>query len=110
MTQWIVATDPNPCHRRIGNQPEYLNRSAATIRICDCLQRQGAHRKQQVITSIDHFLGDGIPDRNIALRVELIYDNRFSFNKSILGQTVYGAPTSLVQQHCRSMLEKSDAW
>src|SRR5262245_61005135 len=82
----IVATDPHPCHHRISHQAEYLNRLAATIRVCNCLQRQGAHRKQQVITSIDHFLGDRIPDRNIALRVELIYDNRFSFNESVLCQ------------------------
>src|SRR6266700_1552578 len=48
------------------------------IRNRNCLQRQSAHRKQQVITGIDHFLGDGIADRNIALRVELVYDDGFA--------------------------------
>src|SRR5437870_1851026 len=108
--QWIVTTDPHLCHHPIGNQAEHLNRLAVAVRIRKCLQRQGAHRKQQVITGIDHFLGDAIPDRNIALRVELIYDNGFSFNKSIRCQAVYGAPSALIQQHCRSMLKKSDVW
>ena len=108
MVQRIAATDPHPSHHRIGDQAEHLNGLAVAIRIRNRLQRQGAHRKQQVITGVDHFLGDGTADRNVALCVELIYDDRFAVNKSFLCQAVYGAACALIQQHRRSMLEKSD--
>jgi hypothetical protein len=37
--------------------------------------------------SLDHFFGYRISDRNIAVRVELIYDNSFPISKSILCQS-----------------------
>ena len=85
-----------------------MNGLAVTIRVRDCLQRQRAHGQQQVVTRIDHLFSNGVPDRNIALSVELLYGNRFSVDQSVLYQTVDRSPRALVQQHGRSMLEETD--
>ena len=108
MVEWVIATDSHPGHDRIGHQPEHLNGLAVTIRVRDCLQRQRAHGQQQVVTRIDHLFSNGVPDRDIALSVELFYGNRFSVDQSVLCQAVDRSPCALVQQHGRSMLEETD--
>ena len=97
MIERVASTDPHACNDRIGNKTENMHGLAATIRVCDCLERKSAHGEKQVVASIDHFLGYGVADRNIAVSVELIDDDGFAFHKSVAGQGVDGAASALIQ-------------